>query len=169
MALTTVPAAGGKLRAAVLQALVGEVRAVEAIKAVDESLTANTTLQDDDELQLAVEANATYSFTMQLRYDATTTSDIKTQFSLPTGGTMFYAMQGIAAATSVYNGFDLNETSVPIFEGGGAGTVRVVSAGGHIVTLSSAGTAKLKWAQSTSGGTATIVKAGSSFVIRRIA
>jgi hypothetical protein len=169
MALTTIPAAGAKLRASVLQSLITEVRPIAVRKSADESLTSNTTLQNDDELTVAVEANATFDFKLLIRYDATAASDLKTQLVLPSGGTAFYVAHGIAAGDSTWRLFDSTEASVHSFEGAGAGTVRNVTFLGHIVTSSTAGSATLQWAQATSGGTATIVKAGSFFVIRRTA
>jgi hypothetical protein len=168
MAFTTIPPAGSKLRGSTLNALIIEVRPLVAVKAVDEPITSSVALQSDDALTLAVEANATYEFTMILRYDATAASDFRTQLSLPTGATAFYVADGVPTAGSAFSLFDAVESTVFVFEGAGAGTVRDVVFRGHIVVSTTAGSATLQWAQGTSGGTATIVKAGSTFVARRL-
>lgn len=168
MALTTLPAAGQKIRAATVSALITEVRPIGVRKSGDQSVTSSTVLVNDSELTAAVVASALYKFTLVSRYDATTASDFKTGFSVPSGTTMNYVAHGIAAGGTVYNLFDQDQTSTPTFEGAGAGTIRNATYVGTIVTSSTAGSVNFQFAQGTSGGTASISKAGSLFVVERL-
>lgn len=167
MALTTIPAAGAKLRGSVLNSLITEVRQVSAIKTADESVTSSAVLQNDDVLTVALEASARYKFGLFLRYDAVAASDIRTQMSLPASATAFYTADGVPVAGTAFSLFDAIESTLFIFEGAGAGSIRNVTFIGHILT-STAGSATLQWAQGTSGGTATIVKAGSMLWAERL-
>jgi hypothetical protein len=59
MAMTTIPAAGAKLRGSVLSSLITELRPLSAIVASNQALaTTSTTLQNITDLVVALAANA---------------------------------------------------------------------------------------------------------------
>src|SRR5574341_1924364 len=57
-------------------------------KTADESVTSSTTLQDDDHLVIAVEANTNYFIEAFLIYDGDAAGDFKFTFSVPAGATL---------------------------------------------------------------------------------
>ena len=88
MAFTTIPGAGARLDASTLYALINELRPLFVRKTSDETVNNSTTLQNDDQLALAVEANATYWLSMRLIMSSGTTPDFKMLFTFPSGLTM---------------------------------------------------------------------------------
>lgn len=170
MTFTTAPIAGEVPDADKWQAiLVSDLRPLFARKTADESVTSSAVMQDDNELTVTVEANAVYWFQLLERIDATAASDYKSQLTLPSGATSVSAIDAITIAGTAYNQFDLITTSFQTTEGAGAGTVRIAIRNGIIITSSTAGAVTLQWAQNTSGGTATILKAGSYLIALKVA
>lgn len=129
------------------EVLVGE----SAYKSSDESVTSSTTLQTDNELALTLTGGGLYRFTCWLYVTGTTaklsfTFGGSAQWSEPNGGTVVTA----------------SGTTVTAAAGGWliAGTITAASAGD---------TLQLEWAQNSSSGTATTVKAGSILTAVRLA
>jgi hypothetical protein len=131
-------------------------------KSSNQSVTSSTTVANDSQLKFAVEANATYLFHVWLWvYAADGTPDIKLTFTGPSGSTLVWspstlygtsdgttALGTVSAATVTLNAFvDANERNQLYF--------------GSILNGATAGDVTLQWAQNTSSGTATTVKAGS--------
>lgn len=136
------------------------------IKATDESVTSSTTMQDDDELLVALDANTRYAFDALITYDAPAAGDIKMQFTVPAGATgrRFVHYQGTTAnsclsSTQSTHGSAIG-TSVSV-GGPAAGTPCEVTISGYVKTAGTSGTLRLQWAQDTSDATASIVKEGS--------
>src|SRR5262245_54452011 len=99
MALTTIPAAGAKLRGSTFSSLITELRQTVGLKTSDQNVgPSNTTLQDVTELGLAVVANAVYTFDAYIQYASNTTADFKTGFTFPTGLTMDYGFLAFNSA-----------------------------------------------------------------------
>ena len=147
-----------------------------AYKATTEPLTSSTTLQNDDDLVLTVEADATYEMDLKLFHDsdATVAGDIKIGWVGPSGATMNWGVHGantsIASSTNV-GGVNMQTRvigEVAAF-GGGDSSGTVALAFGVLATSSTAGTMQLQWAQETSHAVATNVRAGSLLKLRRIA
>src|SRR6185503_11810362 len=90
MSWTSIPAAGAKLRGSVLSSLVTELRPVTVVKGSDEIVSNSATLQDDDELLLAVAANVTYRWSIGVAFGAGTAADFKFAFTFPTGATLTF-------------------------------------------------------------------------------
>lgn len=128
------------------EVLVGQA----AYKTSDESVTSSTTLQNDNELALTLTAGGLYRFAAWL-YVVGTTAKVSftfagtAQWSEPNGGTVVTA----------------SGTTVTAAAGGWliAGTITAASAGD---------TLQLEWAQNSSSGTATTVKAGSILTAQRL-
>lgn len=132
-------------------------------KGSDESVTTSTTFQDDDDLQFAGVANAVYEVIFAVRFTRTlNTCGRKYQFVGPAGSvggvigstvtSSTFASDDVAPAAGVPD--DDDETI--------SGTLRVKMS-------STAGTVKLQYAQNTSHASALLCKAGSFFIVHRVA
>lgn len=134
-----------------------------AHKSVDESLTSNTTLQDDDTLFAAsVGANQVWRFYWELIYDAATSGDIKVAFTFPSGRIDFsttFADETGAVTFRRWNTSTSPATSLGLI---GPGGPIVCPISGVFANGATPGDCKLQWAQNTSFGTATIMKAHST-------
>ena len=136
-----------------------------ALKTVNETVSSNTTLQNDDALLWAVAANATYALDLRLLYNSGATGDLKVQFTAPASATMSWG--GIWANTSgaLTNPSNNNLASVQSMGGGGDFSATIH---GTLTTVGTAGTLQLQWAQNTSDATNTTVYAGSWGSIWRV-
>lgn len=149
-------------------------------KTTDESVTSSTTLQNDDDLALPVEANATYALSGFLVWTGNETGDIKFGFDFPASSTLHWGMVGPDDTSTGFNSggtrgagewfVRINQTaggSVIQFAGSTAPLMGLLE--GTLFTGATAGTLQLQWAQFTSNGTATTLKAGSRMSLRRLA
>lgn len=128
-------------------------------KSTDESVSNSTTAQDDDELKFTPSSGGTYLWEALVVYVSpagTTTPDIKIQ---PTDG----ATQGQYMSLNFTTNDTANLQGVQhgtVLSSGTTGTNRLVYLKGFFTSPSGADFV-LKWAQATSNGNATTVKAGS--------
>jgi len=173
MALTSLPGAGAKLRATVLEALITEVRPLYARKTADETVNGSASLQNDDHLAIVLAASATYEIDVQLFYSSASTPDIKFALTFPTGATCSWAPIGYKSdgtnfeaefRTSTWQAASGTSNAVA----GTAATYDAALIKGIIRVGSTAGTLQVQWAQNTSNGSNTTVKADSSLVARRL-
>lgn len=164
MAFTTLPGAGSRLYASTLSSLITELRPVTVRKTANETVNNSTTLQNDDELAIAVEANLTYDFDCELIYNSGATPDLKFGWTYPSGLTMFYAVY--AAGGGTFLGYNEIETSVPAVDGAGAAVGVLLK--GTVFVSATAGTLQLQWAQQTLNASNTIVQTGSYIRLKRI-
>ena len=151
--------------------LLTSLQPLTAIKAVDESVTSSAVNQPDDELALEVEADATYLFTGWIIYNsASTTPDLRANFTLPTGAT--FKREGIGqpnAATVVAGTVDTGVNTTGTNDGRGAISSELgIQYSGFLIT-DDAGTFRFSWSQVTSDANAVVVKAGSWIRLDRIA
>lgn len=162
MAFTTIPAAGAKLRASTLSALISEVRPLTSIKSADETVNNSATLQNDDQLFLSVAANTFYELNLRLIMNSNATANFKLQFTAPAGaGFSSHSIEGNAATA----------LTGPGGAGGtytGVAADKIVIVGGQFSTAGTAGTLQLQWAQNTANVSNTIVKANSYMTLRQI-
>ncbi len=138
------------------------------VKAADESLSSSTSLQDDDDLQFPV--NNGEQWFVDVLLDLTgSTGGIKCAFSIPTGSTMALNMCSNLNSGNTSHVHEWLRTSgtatsaITITNG-----VTSVNIRGVISVGANAGNIKLQWAQSTSSGTATVVKKLSMLKYTRI-
>ena len=144
-------------------------------KVTDESVTSSTTLQSDDELTFSIGASETWLFQIVAQvHSASDTPDFKVAVSGPTGATGAYGIWGIGSSSSGTSA--VSTLSFYTFDGSTSGGFGAISAAdiptlvdGVIVNSTTAGSVALSWAQNTSNGTATTVKAGSTLFACRIA
>jgi hypothetical protein len=169
--------AGQRITAAMLTA--GQPNSVT--KQANEQLTSSVTLQNDNELALAVEANSVYDVTLVL-FGQTANSDIAGDlavgFTFPSGGVLHWTGTGPNNADlSVANSSSakgewiarMSATSgVTTIPYGMSGVAIGVILHATLIT-SSAGTLQLQWAQNASDADALTILAGSRMKALRTA
>lgn len=124
-------------------------------KTVNESLTTNTTIQNDDELVIAVAASTNYEVDCYLIWNSPAAADFKLQWSTPAGVSGYWTptTQNLAAgAGTVYQGALAWATQAQL-EGQGADTFTRISG---VLTTTAAGNLQLQWAQNAASGTTTV-------------
>ncbi len=171
MTFTTAPAAGAKLRASVLSAMVTEVRPIAVRKASDQTQSATVVLLNDTELFASVEATLTYTFELVIIYEAGTAADYRWALTFPTGSAASWGVQSLDSALAYVPVGSSSYTSGNATGLGGAaiGTQRSMLITGVIVVGASAGTFRYQWAQLVSTVENTKTAAGSTLVLRRLA
>jgi hypothetical protein len=157
--------------------VVGDLLDVQFVrKTSDETVTSSTTFQDDDHLTLAIGASEIWVIQAHLFYDAATTGDLKTAFSLPTGATGISGSHrpevNIAATIGSGNWnvqTDFTTPGASIAGGVGSGT-RLYKLDTLVVDNGvNAGNVTLRWAQNSSDGTGTVMRANSCLIAQRFA
>lgn len=155
----------------------GEValRPLRYAKTLDESLTSNATLQDDDALvSISLGANTVWKVDLMCFYTATgtgTTGGIQFGWSAPSGATLDWIpyskidSDSFNAATSVW----LQKCTLSdVVKSGGASAAVGFVATGELAIGATPGPLKFRWAQAASNVAATTVKAGSRLYLRRV-
>ena len=143
--------------------------AVYIRKAANETVNNSNSLQNDNELVFAVEANKTYLVKLFLLYDSSTTADFQYSFTLPAGAVGYKTTVNAPTSTTtcsgtsgtlVFNSITQTNNSVG---GAGTGTANTcaLSLDGTIIVSSTAGNAQFRWAQANLDATDTVVRAGS--------
>ena len=130
------------------------VETLFAVKTVEECLASSTTMQNDDELLLAIGANEIWHFTCPILFDAHASPDIKFTFTGPSGSVISFAPLG-----SISN--DLAGGDEWDVAGLGVDVQMMVTLGGVIKTAGTPGSLRLRWAQQVSHGTPVCVHPGS--------
>lgn len=143
-------------------------------KTADETITANTTLQNDDELLFPVDASSVYCFEFWLFLVApNTAADWKIGWAVPASATMLWDpdnLQGTIpwAANTVTSNPPALSTESSSFSFSGAVGPSGMFARGIVVTAGTSGNVQFKWAQSTSDAGNSTVKANSFIRYRKI-
>jgi hypothetical protein len=141
--------AGMTLTSAILQALGARL---SAVKGTDQSLSSSTTLQNDSALALPLAGGGVYLIICWLYITGTTAKAAFTWSGTaawsPTGGGNVATASGTASTTTLAAG----------------GWLLI----GLITAASGGDTLQLQWAQSSSSGTATVVKASSVLAALRL-
>lgn len=143
-----------------------------ARKAADETApTTSAAVQDDDELFLSVEANASYFMEAWLRHSASTnTPDIRINYSYPAGATFARSDWGAPDTTTASADSINNTVSTTTDNTRGSGTVeRAIYVRGELIVGSTAGTFKVRFGQATSSADTVTMKAGSRLILTRYA
>ncbi|SRR6266702_2197213 len=142
---------------------------LEAHKTADLNRASNITLTNDPDLVLTVAANATYRLECLCIVTGVSGGDFQWGWAVPASATMRYqALHNEGGATGLGNSSLVNSEVYTGFAAcSGTGTNTGVQMWGEFTTAGTAGNLQLKWAQQTSNGTATTMKAGSSLMLRR--
>ncbi len=141
-----------------------------AFKSADESVTSSTTLQNDDHLLFAVEANARYKLDGYLSYTGAVSpaGDLKIDWTIPAGASMKWASFAVNSnALTSYDVVVQSETGVRAYGTLGAQEM-ALQPKGWLVTAGTAGTLQMRWAQNASSATATVLKTGSYLELKRV-
>lgn len=136
-------------------------------KTANEGVTSSTTLQNDDHLVVALNANQTYEIEGML-YVATDNNghDLSLAFTVPTGATMKIGYHSVQE-----NGATVREADV-LTSSGTAGTVvdlvtssdNIIFLSGLVRTAGTAGDVQLQWSDDNSGGTQTVTLQTDSYI-----
>lgn len=129
-------------------------------KTSDESVTSSTTLQDDDALQMSVAANEVWQLRFGLRMSISPVGNAKVSCTFPAGGEIelvacWYDPSGNNARRVI-------NSNTPVTSLLSFAAIAYIEFNGIYVNAGNAGTLVLQWAQDTSNGTATIMKAHST-------
>lgn len=134
-------------------------------KSGNESLNSSTTLQDDDQLTLAVEANAKYRVLLALHVVATQAIDCKISWSGPSGAVLHWSTQSphVGMTNSQSTTVSVNYFS-SLSDAADLGTDSVANIYyiyGLLATSTTPGSLTLRWCQTTSSFTNLTVNADS--------
>jgi hypothetical protein len=170
-------AAGQRLTASKVQQIIDGLVGLttKVVKAGDQTVTNSTVLVNDADLLFAVAANAEYDWDALVIYQAPTGQDGKIAWTAPAGATCDWTSDGVDPAVSsgvvAARNFEPRILSDFALTGGiGAGTSMAIRPRGRLVTIGTAGTFRMQFAQSSSlAATSMIVKAASYLSIRRVA
>lgn len=147
------------------------IQSSHVIKTSNESVTSSTTVQNDDQLFLQVEANTNYWFMGLFIYTGDAAGDFQVKFSSPSGSTLKWLSDALGAGATttsdIVSRTMQGTSSGPAF-GCITGSDAIGIPKGLLQVGSSGGTFRLTWAQSVSSGTATTLKTGSMLMIRRL-
>ena len=140
------------------------------LKSSNQLVTSSTTLVNDADLVIPVAANSTYDIAVQLFFTAASGGDLKWTFTVPSGATFEYQpLHNEGGGTGLTNSTQGNSDSDTVTAAGAGGTIEAVRMTGTLTVLGTGGNLQLRWAQNTSNGTSTTMRAKSYMVARRIA
>lgn len=135
-----------------------------------QSVTSSTTLQDDDYMFVSVDANAEYHVECMVTYGGAAAGDLKMLFRTPAGATF----TGMATAI-VSTGASQQDIQTMQYAGNSSEVWGTLGSGqqygivhGALVTVGTAGTFKVEWAQNTSNATATQIFTNSYLKLTRM-
>lgn len=140
------------------------------------SRTSTTTLADDPDLSMALEANATYFVEFFLYYNGDDTGRFKTIWTVPSGSTGNRGVIGegstVTTATNADNvlgrfGVHAYGTSVVYGTRNSANQLQAYESG--VIITTSSGNVTLQWAQNSSSTTATTLNNTSLMRVTRLA
>lgn len=140
--------------------VMGRMRVVR--KTADETISLNTTSQDDDDLFFAIAANEVWTFTFYVIMNSGAVGDWKYQVAVPAGATG-------SGAFRFGNTGQAFGTDSPLIAGvaGGVDVLHVI--GGVVVNSTTAGNVQLKWAQFATDAVNTTVRVNSWLIAHQIA
>jgi len=144
-------------------AVTNPVTVIYARSTGNETVNTSSTLQDDDQLVIALAASTNYAFQCYISYNSGTTPDIKFAFTVPSGATIRW---GAPSARFEPTGTASVSTSVTAsgsslgFTGDASNDLDVLLTG-TVANSTNAGNLTLQWAQQTSTASDTIRRANS--------
>ena len=138
-------------------------------KAVAETVTSSTTLQNDDDFLFRAAANTSYEVIIHAVMEGATAGDFKWAWTVPSGTTGWHGGTRTNTAGTAINQV-ISETLTTTLTAGtlgtGAGNRTMARIVGYFVVGSTAGTIQFQWAQNASNGTGTSVRASSRMTYR---
>lgn len=135
-------------------------------KSADQTITSQTTIQNDTHLSVSVEANTNYEVECLLFYNPQSVSQqLKAGFSAPAGASGYWgSTDSPQSAVGLFNNTGVN--SFPQFVG--TAGVHTVVLRGFLLVAGTAGTLQYKWAQSSSSATGLILKQHSFMKLTKV-
>lgn len=136
------------------------------IKTADETVNDSTSLQNDDELLLAVGASEKWVIAAAIRNSSSAVADFKLKFTIPSGATGWGFLAGESTSQAAY--LSIANTAVG-WATAGYPTGHFLYIVLHIIVGATAGNVQLQWAQNTQEASDTKVLAGSCLVGTKLA
>jgi len=136
------------------------------VKSADQTITSQTTIQNDTHLSHAVESNSNYDIELVLFFNPQSVNQqIKCGFSAPSGSSGYWgATDNPQSLIGLFNNTGVSGNPQLV---GTAGVATVVLKG-LLVVAGTAGTLQFKWAQNSSSATGLILKANSFIRITKL-
>lgn len=135
------------------------------VKASDEIVNNSTTLQDDNELIIPLDASSTYIFDGLITYNSATAADLQMDFTVPAGASgrrwLTYPQTTVTSCvttTVTHNGGSITASATNI---GATGANCDIPIRGIITTAGTSGNFVVQWAQNTADVSDSTVVAGS--------
>jgi hypothetical protein len=127
-----------------------------AVKETDEAVTSSTTLQNDDDLKFYGEAGKYYEIDAMVEITNHASAGVDLKLDMPSGATFKGLVSGANVTTppDTWDGSEVNLSAVGV-------TADRLHIKGVVKIGTTAGQVTLQWAQNTSTGSATTLKAGS--------
>lgn len=129
------------------------------LKGADETVNSSTTLQDDDDLVLALSASQTYAFEAFIVYNAAAAPDYKCAFTVPSGATLYWEVVALNSSAVLTKFTTTSSGGAVSLVGTGADIALTIH--GVVIVSTTAGNLQYQFAQNTSDGGNTTTKAGS--------
>lgn len=142
-------------------------RPVGVPKTSDQTVNNSTTLVNDAELLVPVDADATYHLDLTMVYNSGVTPGLKWAWSYPTGLVILRGA-GFGYFGGSWSGNTFTDQTVVTTLAGFAGELYYRLAA-IVVVASTAGTLQLRWAQATANASNSVVRAGSYLRLTQIA
>lgn len=148
---------------------------LRATKTANETVTSSTTLQNDDQLTVTLDASSVYRIYMLLLMAGATAGEVKTSWTVPASATGFKSCMGpgsdstsrdAGTTTTMRYGVHTFTTTVNYGMADAVNFVHAVEQG--VVTTTTGGTFVLQWAQQASSATASTIAAGSYLIAEKI-
>lgn len=142
-------------------------------KTTDESISSNTTLQDDDQLLFAMDADGIYEIDISLRLVSTVNNNLKLAFivpSYPSGISTQYTLTSTQKGSSTSGPYVATSapTAMTIATNSGITAYETVLIKGVVANGTSAGNFVMQWAQVTSNATAITILKGSTLAYKKL-
>lgn len=146
------------------------------VKSADETVTSSTTMQDDNELVIAVSANTKYHVELILIYRALAAADLKLGWSGPASATLAWVADDFISSIAANVGPVARTLQVISGTPSCGGVESVPGTGDNLFALpkgilqvaGTAGSLTFRWAQNTSNATGSVVLTGSTLILTRI-
>lgn len=143
--------------------------AVMAVKTANQIVNNSTAFVNDTQLVVPIPTlSTTYAFDLTIAYLASTTSDIKFQFTVPAGAAFSFGGYGAATGIAAITG-DANFAWGTTAAFGGSGFDMITTLHGTLVSAGTAGNLQLQWAQNALDASNTTVYSRSWMRLMAIA
>lgn len=139
-------------------------------KTADETVNNSVTLQNDDELLLAMAANEIWEFRLYLIVDSSAVADFKIGWAVPAGCTLKWAANQFD--TTLNNVVRMAQVESETQGIGSPGVTRhdlIAVVHGLAINGANAGNLQLQWAQNTAEASNTVLKANSCLIGTKLA